>query len=387
MHHGSSARARAWAVYRPVPVVIGPELPRRLPIWTCSRCDEGFQRTDGCGYSEAFQRASWVYNALADPTRGEVLDLLHNPKTGAGMSMLRIGVGSSPNSTRDWMNSIQPTSPGGPEAPPAYRWDRNDSSQVWWATEAKKRGCLYFYGNAWSADPYMKTNGDDANGGFLCGVRGTNCPSGNWMAAYANKLVQWVRFYAQEGIDITHLGFINEPDQTEPYASMASDGYQAYDFLRVFRPIVKRELPDVKLTWGEGGGWEQQRVRIRDLGRAAGGKRDPGRYPELWVDLITAHGYEQPPTTPFNTTLPVWQTEWAAESMVFEHPFSQSGDQAEGIFWANAISNAFVVSNVTLFSAWIGASTWPTAGELIGVYPNGTFVASPRLWAYAAYCR
>ncbi|KAH8898360.1 glycoside hydrolase [Thozetella sp. PMI_491] len=346
-----------------------------------------FQKMDGCGYSQAFQRAGWVYNTLSEGSRGKVLDLLHDTQNGVGMSMLRVGIGSSPNSTNDWMNSIQPTDPGGPGAPPKYVWDRNDSSQVWWAKEAIKRGCVYLYGNAWSADGYMKTNGDDANGEYLCGVRGTNCPSGNWMTAYANKLVQWVKFYAQEGIGITHLGFINEPDQTEPYASMASDGYQAFDFLRIFRPIVRRDLPGVKITWGDGGGWEQQRVRIRDLGRAAGGKRDPGQYPEQWVDVITAHGYEQPPTAPFNTTLAVWQTEWAAQTRKFDHPFAGAGEQGEGIFWANAISQAFVASNVSLFSGWIGASTKASGGELIAVYPNDTVAVSPRLWAYAAYCR
>ncbi len=63
---------------------------------------------------------------------------------------------------------------------------------------------------------------------------------------------------------------------------------------------------------------------------AASGQRDPGTYPEKWVDLITSHGYEQPPTTPFATTLTVWQTEWAAQSRGFDHPFNGTGDQGEG---------------------------------------------------------
>jgi hypothetical protein len=124
---------------------------------------------DGCGYSQAFQRATWVYNSLDEQNRAKVLDLLHDPKTGIGMSMLRIGIGSSPNSSLDWMNSIEPVSPGSPDAKPTYVWDRNDSSQVWWAQQAKKRGCVYFYGNAWSADGYMKTSGRDSSGEYLCG--------------------------------------------------------------------------------------------------------------------------------------------------------------------------------------------------------------------------
>lgn len=60
----------------------------------------------------------------------------------------------------------------------------------------------------------MKTNGNDANGGSLCGVSGATCSSGDWKQAYADYLVQYVKFYAQEGVNITHLGFLNEPDLT-----------------------------------------------------------------------------------------------------------------------------------------------------------------------------
>lgn len=60
----------------------------------------------------------------------------------------------------------------------------------------------------------MKNNNDDMNGGKLCGLGGTRCASGDWRQAYANYLVQYIKFYAQEGVDITHLGFVNEPDLT-----------------------------------------------------------------------------------------------------------------------------------------------------------------------------
>ena len=58
----------------------------------------------------------------------------------------------------------------------------------------------------------MKTNGQEINGGYLCGVTGKSCGSGDWKQAYANMLVQYVKYYQQEGINVTHLGFLNEPD-------------------------------------------------------------------------------------------------------------------------------------------------------------------------------
>jgi O-glycosyl hydrolase len=48
------------------------------------------------------------------------------------------------------------------------------------------------YADAWSAPGYMKTNGNDANGGTLCGLSGARCSSGDWRQAYADYLVRYV---------------------------------------------------------------------------------------------------------------------------------------------------------------------------------------------------
>lgn len=58
----------------------------------------------------------------------------------------------------------------------------------------------------------MKTNDNQNEGGYVCGVTGESCSSGDWKQAYANFLVKYVQYYASVGIDITHLGFLNEPD-------------------------------------------------------------------------------------------------------------------------------------------------------------------------------
>lgn len=166
---------------------------------------ETHQIIRGLGYSEAFQRAGRVYNTMSEAAQQEMFDLLHDPVTGAGFSILRIGIGSSPNSSSDWMNSIEPSSPGSPDSKPTYVWDRNDSSQVWWAKEVQKRGVNLFYANSWGADWYMKSNNETDDGGYLCGTANASCASGDWRQHYADKLVQWVKYYAEEGINITHL--------------------------------------------------------------------------------------------------------------------------------------------------------------------------------------
>lgn len=225
-----------------------------------------YQTMDGFGMSETFQRANQM-KALSEPLQRYALDLLFNRTSGAGFSILRNGIGSSPDSSSDHMVSIQPKSPGGPSATPKYVWDGNDNSQVWVSTEAVKTyGVRTVYANAWSAPGYMKTNNNDANGGSLCGVSGATCSSGDWKQAYANYLVQYITYYKELGVDVTHLGFLNEPDLTTSYASMRSSGQQAADFIKVLKPTLdKANFTNVKVTCCDAEGWSSQQGMMSAL--------------------------------------------------------------------------------------------------------------------------
>lgn len=201
--------------------VLAATIPSTTLVWAISPRQAGtavtidvsktYQTMDGFGFSEAFQRANVIVNLPAKQQK-EVLDLLFDPQTGAGMTILRIGIGSSPDSSSDHMNSIAPKSPGSPNATPNYVWDGKDSGQLFVAKQAYSYGVRTFYADAWSAPGYMKTNNNENNGGYLCGLSGRGCSSGDWKQAFANYLVQYVKFYQEEGIDITHLGFLNEPE-------------------------------------------------------------------------------------------------------------------------------------------------------------------------------
>lgn len=168
-----------------------------------------YQKIDGFGFSQAFGRAS-EFQALNATVQKHGLDLLFDTTVGAGMSIVRIRIGST-NATGD---SIEPSSPGSPSAAPTYVWNGNDEGQVWLTQQAQSYGVSTFYADAWSAPGFMKTNGQDSNGGYLCGTTGHTCSSGDWRQAYANFLVKYVEYYKQVGVSITHLGFLNEPDYT-----------------------------------------------------------------------------------------------------------------------------------------------------------------------------
>lgn len=62
-----------------------------------------YQTIDGFGCSFAFQRANLITN-MADKTKQrQLLDLLFNTTSGAGLSIIRNGIGSSPDSSSDHM--------------------------------------------------------------------------------------------------------------------------------------------------------------------------------------------------------------------------------------------------------------------------------------------
>lgn len=166
------------------------------------------QEIDGFGISQAFGRAKEFYNMAANP-RQQGLDYLFSTTTGAGFTIIRNRIGSGGSG-----DSILPNSPGSPNGTPQYVWDGDDSGQVWFSKQAMSYGLTRIYADAWSAPGFMKTNGNEANGGWLCGVTGETCSSGDWRQAYANFLTQYVKYYSQEGIAITHVGFLNEPDYT-----------------------------------------------------------------------------------------------------------------------------------------------------------------------------
>lgn len=68
-----------------------------------------YQSFDGTGCAEAFQR-SLVLHELDTPSQKLALDYLFTTK-GAGFTILRNGLGSSPNDPFDLMKSISPTAP------------------------------------------------------------------------------------------------------------------------------------------------------------------------------------------------------------------------------------------------------------------------------------
>lgn len=327
------------------------------------------QPIDGFGFSQAFGRTN-VIRALSAENQQKVLDLIFNRQTGAGLSILRNGISSSGS-------SIQPTNPGGPNATPRYVWNGDDDGQVWLSKKAQSYGVNRFYANAWSAPGYMKTNGTENNGGTLCGLQGATCASGDWRRAYADYLIQYTKFYAQEGIPITDLGFTNEPNYTTDYSSMRFTPAQAAEFTRIIGPLAAQN--GLKLACCDPVGWNDQRnyaSAITADAQTAG-----------YVTTHTGHHYSSAPTSPLSVGgKRTWMSEWSpGGSSSSWNTNWDDGSGIDGFTVANSIHTALTAGNVNGYVYWYAVSTNNTRAFIQGNGAN--YSVSKRLWAMAQYSR
>ena len=337
-----------------------------------------YQAINGFGFSEAFQRSAIMHGSLglSPANQRNVLDLLFNTTKGAGFSIVRLGIGSSRDDGFDHMRSIEPVSPGSPAAAPRWVWDGSDNSQVWLAQQALTYGVKRIYADAWSAPGYMKSNGSDSHGGYLCGGPGQTCKSGDWRQAYASELAQYIEFYARAGVPITDVGFLNEPELSTPYASMQSDGILAAGFI----PILARTLRADHLRTGivccDSAGWDSGTQAVQQILQVPAAAR--------YLAVASAHGYQAAPTAPLTSQRPAWETEWS----VFDawNPAWDDGSDASGMTWAQNVMTALTSANVSAFLYWWGASEKTGNEQLIKLTGN-SYQVSGRLWALAAFSR
>ena len=327
-----------------------------------------YQQIDGFGFADAFGQ---VGNLEAAPTsvQNAVLNLLFNPKTGAGLDIVRFGLGAS-------------AADGGAG---------NLSDQEWLGQQAEKFGVHTFYGDAWSAPGELKTNGSQDNGGYLCGVPGETCAAGDFRKAYADYLAAEAAAFAQAGLPLTAVDFVNEPEIGPGYASMLMTPAQAADFV----PYLGRALQSAGLKttvaccdaegWANSPGFDGAQAYTQ----AVLSNPQSARY----IGLITSHGYTSAPTFPLTNERPVWETEWAT----FEKwdPAWNDGTDASGLSWADRIYTALTAANVDAFLYWWGTTTYKENGDNEGLVilgtptdpTAGTYQASGRLWAFAAFSR
>ncbi|KAK4948728.1 hypothetical protein LTR10_012733 [Elasticomyces elasticus] len=342
-----------------------------------------YQTMVGGGCSGAFGIACQQFGSVGlSPANQEIVTQILYDENIGGLSIVRNDIGSTPGHVPGDVSSILPVCPETPAGPFNYVWDRNDTCQLQLTqTALKYNPNVYVYADAWSAPGCMKTVGSEDYGGFICGVRDSNSPNCtyDWRQAYADYLVQYVKFYEQEGIEVSLLGAWNEPDfNPVTYASMQSDGYQAKDFLELLYPTAKAAFPNISVSCCDATGARQERNILYELDQAGGSG---------FFDVATWHNYQSNPERPFNSGgKPNLMTEWADGTGPWTPTWDVSGQLAEGFQWALYMHNAFVNSDTSGYTHWWCAQNTTGDNALIRLDYDSYFV-SARLWAFASYFR
>ncbi len=332
-----------------------------------------YQVMDGFGFSDAFGPAATLETSSASEQQ-QILDLLYSPTTGAGFTILRNLFPS------DAANTIEPNSPASPSSTPTYVPLGSSEGQVWLAQQGQKYGVKQFYGDAWSAPGYMKTNGNESNGGELCGSPGaTTCSTGDWRQAYANYLVQYAKDYQAAGVPLTQIGAFNEPNLTTSYSSMVINPTQTANFIAVLGPTVKAAGLNSQIVCCDGEGWDTAQSY------ASGITSNPTA--NSYTSIISSHGYTAPPNSALTGTgsKHIWETEWST----FDNwdPNWDTGSDASGFTWAQNIYTGITASNLSAFLYWWGFGFNSTDNGALIHDNNGTVIPSKRLFAMGSYSR
>jgi O-glycosyl hydrolase len=313
---------------------------------------------------------------MASTPQKLALDYLFSTTSGAGLSVIRNRIGSA-NTTGD---SIEPVDPGSPSATPEYTWDGVDSGQVWFSQQAVSYGVKTIYADAWSAPWFMKTNQNDELGGYLCGTTGHTCATGDWRQAYADFLAQYIKYYNEAGIPVTHVGFLNEPELSVAYSSMLSGYVEAADFIPIlYDTLASNSLGNVSVACCDSEGWNTQKTLTAGL--LAEGMQE-------YLGVITSHMYTSDPDSLMGTTLKVWMTEGADLNDAFCTTWYSSGGACEGLTWATKVHNGLVNANLSAYVYWEGVEVNASTSSSHLVETDGTTVTpSGRLWALAMFSR
>jgi len=306
----------------------------------------------------------------------QILDLLFNQTSGAGLSILRFELGAgnfygAPDYT------IEPTNPGSPTAAPVYQWDHSADHQVDIAKQAQSRGVNTFYADAWSAPAFMKDNNSVANGGTLCGE--ASCNSGDWRNAYASYLVQYLRDYAGEGIPVTMVDPMNEPTFSANYQSMLFTANQAADFIKILGPALTSAGLPTKIACCDNSGFSEadsyQNTILADPTAAS------------YEAVAASHGYGgdvSAITAATKLGKPTWETE---NTCIFDTwNTAYSGGNCPGQYLADHIYNTMTGGAAT-YLAWTGNWDHTDNEDLIRNLSSTNYQVSSRLWALANYAR
>jgi O-glycosyl hydrolase len=194
--------------------------------------------------------------------------------------------------------------------------------------------------------------------------------------------VKYVQYYAQAGITVTHLGFLNEPDYSPGYSQMqiSSNAAEAVNFIPILYNTVKSAGLSTHIVCCDAVGWGTTANYVPNL--VNGGSTQ-------YLSVITSHSYSQQPTTALTqTTLPKWNTE-AGPGGAFVTTWYSNGAEIEGLTWANHIAVAIINAQLSAYLFWEGFEIQQSqsGSHLLDALDGSTVTPSGIFWAFAMWSR
>lgn len=321
------------------------------------------QTIEGFGASGAW----WTHDLVAFPPeeRARVADLLFGPR-GIALSSFRYHIGSGGAGVTDPARAPESfaTRPG------VYDWSR-DGAGLTFLRLARERRVPVLVGFAVSPPAFWTSNGKACGGRLLPGAEAP-------FAAYLADVVAHLR--EAEGIALTHVSPMNEPDHT--MAPCAQEGAvvpvpQRATVVRELARALAARAPHARVIADESSHVAKQFLKeVRgwlapDIARSLG--------------AIAIHMYDYPDEGPLRAAAaegaragrPVWMTELCCyDGAGFGPQFDPT--MTSGLWLANTIWQGLARGNQTLFSWWLALS--PATGCRPAAEPACPRTSNSRGW-------
>lgn len=126
---------------------------------------------------------------------------------------------------------------------------------------------------------------------------------------------------------------------------MLSDGTMAASFIPILYNTIKEAGLSTGITCCDAEGWNDQATFTEQIISAGA---------DQYLSRITSHWYTSQGTSPINTDLRVWETEYADLNDAFSTTWYSNGAFNEGLTWAKLIYQGLVESNLSAFLYWVG---------------------------------
>lgn len=196
--------------------------------------------------------------------------------------------------------------------------------------------------------------------------------------------MQYIKYYAQEGIPITHVGFLNEPDYVVDYSNMqiSLNAQEATSFIpTLYNTLKSNGINSVKIACCDAVGWGSQQTYTTNLVNAG---------MTQYLGVITSHSYSKDPVYLGQTSLPKWNTEaGTGGSYRLVTTWYSNGALNEGFTWAQKLADAMVNAQLSAYLYWEGYETnqQQSGSHLIDSADGNTITISGIFWAFAMWSR